>query len=505
MFKQAKQMNVNTVAFSPSRGLNYIDAPTNIQNNECRRATNFIYDANTFILTTRPGISCVTSAALSSTPIRKIYCYEKSSTESYLMAAIGTELYYLNTTASAWASTGVTLNDNATVPSMLVFNGKLLIGDGGEIKTWDGSSAGLISGSPHATALCELKGRVVCNDATDFDAVNFSAVEDETTWSDGTSEALRAGYGDGMKVNALTPAPGGNDLIVSKILGKRKTIYRVNIESATTSEWYAAPLAINNAAQNNCMITAANDVFFADTNGFKSLRGVQEYGDIQVASLGHKIAAIFESEPSIDEVVYIPIYASIWILNGTSGRVFIYHPLVADERGIGAFTDAVFSCGRIRSMCQYGSDVYLAGQNGLLYKFDSALSTDENTYGSTAYFNSVYESKTFTFPEAGLLRRLRLYFTPKKSGSAKVYAVTPENKSVLLKTITLSSEGMYLYDATGDLYDATEELYELGSDPWFETTLNRVRSRGIGFIIQTTSGRVGINQISAEFGMVGGH
>ncbi len=495
---EAKQEKIQSFTINPIGGLNYVDAPSSLPNEDVRRALNTMYDTNTFILMTRPGLSASTTSTISATPIRKIFSYVKSSTESWLMGAIGTQLYYLS--SSAWVSTGITLNDSAVIPALLVFNQKLLVGDGGDIKTWDGSNAGIISGTghPHPTALRELKSRVVANDSTDLDAIYFSSIEDETIWSGGTSEGVRAGYKDGMKVNAITVAPGGNDLIVSKVQGAKKTIYRINIEDATSTNWYAVPVAVNAAAQPNCLITAMNEVYFCDTNGFKTMIGVTQYGDLQTDFAGRKINTVFENEPTIDEVTFIPLYASIWILNGTSGRIFVYHPPNK------AFTDIVLAPGRMRSVCQHGTTIYFAGHNGYLYQF-ADVNTDETTPGTTAYYQSFIETKQFSFPEAGVLRRVEIYLTPKKGGTASLYAVTPERSAILLKTMTLTAEGEFVYDATGEVYVATQELYEMGSDPWFETSYNKVRSRAIGFNLTTNYGRVGINQIEVEFGMVGGH
>lgn len=499
MYKSSKQQSVTQVKTSGTGGLNYVDAPGVMPDEDCQRLNNYLYDTNTQIPMTRPGSSCVTSSTLSSTSIRKIFPYIKSSTEEWLVGAIGNQLYYLTST-SAWSTTGVTLNDITTVPGMLVFNQKLLVADGGDIKTWDGSSAGILSGTghPHATALAEIKGHVAANSLGDLDGVYFSAVEDETIWSDGTSEAVRAGYKDGMTVNALAVAPGGNDLLVSKKEDAKKMIYRVNVEDATSTNWYAVPVSINNAAQTNCLITAMNESYFADTNGFKTLRGVQEYGDLMVDFRGRKINNVFADELVINEVSFLPLYNSIWIF-AANGRAFVYHPVN------GAFTDVVFKAGQIMSACQLGTTVYLAGYNGFLYKLNEDVSTDEHPYGTTGSFESIFKTKQFTFPEAGVLRRVEAYLTPKLAGTLKLYASTPEHPELLLKTITLTDEGDFLYDATGKLYVATGEIYDAGSDPWFETSYGKTRSRGISFLLKTTSGRVGINQVEAEFGMVGGH
>jgi len=72
--KSSKHEDVQPVKFILDGGLNYSSTPANIQDNELRRAHNFIYDPSTNSLITRPGTKCVTiqicgaiSASLSDT------------------------------------------------------------------------------------------------------------------------------------------------------------------------------------------------------------------------------------------------------------------------------------------------------------------------------------------------------------------------------------------------------------------------------------------------------
>jgi hypothetical protein len=483
-------------------GLNYSQAPSNIADNELTRGTNIIYNSQTGKPETRPGTVCVTATALAD-PILKIYEYEKSSSAKYIICASGGKLYYLNSTA--WVEIG-SLNDSTTTPSFLTYHALLLIADGGtNIKTWDGTTYSALDDALKATALAVIKGRVVANSGNSGsnDLVTLSGPYNEGYWNTATegAVALRAGYGDNMAVNGF--AVFGDDLIISKKGDSRKKTYRLNVSDATTSNWYVQDLTDNNCSQNaHTICSAFNNVYFVDSNGFKSLKGVTEYGDLQVDVVGSKVNTVFGTSVC-DEVTYVPLYTAIWY--PISDRIFVYHRIYDVSGNMKhAFTDLTFNQGQIRSICQSGNTVYLAGNNGYLYSIDSSKDTDETAPGVTSNYQSILKTKRFSYFGGAILRKTEIYFSPISSGAALLYAVTPSDEKILLKSITLPSEGQELSEATGDLYDATEELSSMGTSPWYEISKNRVRGSSIQWQLTTTSGRVGVEGLKAEVALVEG-
>ena len=505
--KAAKHENVQHISMVLSGGLNYAQAAANIDDNELKRAMNFIYDPMTDTLITRPGTTCQTTTALGS-PILRGYYYEKSPIVGYHVCASGGFLYKVTGAAlDTYTSIGA-LTDATTVPSFLTFNNKLLIADGGtRIRTWDGTTYGTIATSPPATALSMIKNRVVANASDELDSVYFSAPNDAegaSAWDTAvTAIGLKAGYGDSLTVNAF--AVLGDDLIVSKVGDKEKRTYRVNVASATASEWYVQDLSQNNAAQSaQTIISAWNNVFFVDTNGFKSIKGTDTYGDLQVDPVGRKISTIFQQNYDSDSISYIPAYNAIWFNIG--GRVFCYTERPDQETGqmISAFTDLLFTWDRCTSVYQAGDDVFLTGWDGLLHKLDDSISTDETTPGVTANYTSAVRTKTFSFFVDGILRKLQWYLNPKSAGTGLIYGCTEDETKTLLKTVTITAEGEYLYDSTGDLEAADDELYDTGSSSWIETSRNRIRDQKMAFELVLTSGRCGIQWCKAEIAILEG-
>ena len=506
---KAQQGAVSTINIKFDGGLNLSDAPANIANNELTRTLNYIYNSQTGTPEIRPGTRCATAATCDgANPILKIYYYEKSSAQAWLVAACNGNLYYLNSTA--WVKIGA-LNDTTTVPQFLTYHAKLLIVDGGtNIKTWDGTTYSALADGLGATAINTIKGRVVVNStsAGSNDLITLSGAEDETMWdtSDETNPAiaLRAGYGDNMSVNAF--AVFGNDLIISKKGDAEKRIYRINVSDSTEANWYVELLTSNNCAQNaHTIVSAFNNVYFADSNGFKSLKGVTEYGDIQVDLIGSKVNTLFNTTTECDEITYLPYFTAIWFI--ISERVYCYHRLIDGAGTIKhAFTDLYFQQGTIKSVCQAGSTIYLAGNNGYLYTMDLAndYATDETVQGTTANYTSAIKTKRFSFFGGGILRKVEIYLDPLFTGAASLYAITPDDESILLKSITLRSAGELLYDATEYLYSADDYLYDMGMTPWYESSRSRCRGNSIQFQLTSTSGRVGIEGLTAEIALVEG-
>lgn len=511
--KSSKHANVQSINLAMNGGVNWAQARGDIADNELVRAQNFIYDPSTDVLMSRPGTDCITAAALPS-PITASCYYEVTASEAYHVVAAGRKLYYITNASplgTAWTEIGTNLLTGTYPPSFLVFNNLLLIADGDtNIKSWAGAVIGTvdtgITNSPSATALSMIKNRVVANHVSELDSVYLSAPNDasSTGWNTGTTAVgLKAGYGDLLSVNAF--GVFGDDLIISKKGDRSKRLYRVNVSNATTSNWYVQDLSQNNAAQNpRCMVAAWNNVFFVDTNGFKSIKGTDTYGDLTVDPVGRKINAAFSEGYTCDGMFYLPAYNSVWF--SILDRVFCYTERRDPQTGdlLPAFTAIGFKWGRCTSMYQAGDSVYLTGYNGYLYKLSETLATDEITPNVTNTYISSARSKTLTFGGDGILRKLQFYVIPKAAGTGIMSVCTDDSTTKTVKTITLEAEGDYLYDATGYLNDATGDLYDTGSAPKVESTRNRMRSDSMSFQFDVTTGRCGIEWCKAEIALVEG-
>jgi hypothetical protein len=510
--KSSKQENVQHVTLLLNGGLNYSQSSANIADNELQRAMNFIYDPSTDVLVTRPGTKCVTASALPS-QITKGYFFQ-NSVGGYHICAAGKKLYKIETPITGggvdtYTEIGTDLLTGTYVPAFLTFHDLLLIADGDTgIKTWNGTITATISGSPKATVLATINNRVVANSigSGELDAVYFSASENEAAWSTG-AVSLRAGFGDLLSVNSF--GIFGDDLIVSKVGLSAKRLYRVNTAGATT-DWYVQELSQNNASQNaHAMLGAWNNVFFVDTNGFKSIKGTDTYGDLEVDPIGRKINAVFALEYTCDGLNYLPSYNTLWF--NISDKMYCYTERYDATTGkiISAFTDLYFQFGRCTSAYEADDEVFLTGYNGYLYKLDEAESTDEVSPGTTEEYPCLVRTKTLTFFVDGILRKLGWYLKPKADGTGILNIRTAENDTTVLKTVTLVDEGLLLFDATGEFStalnnDITSTLYSTGTSPWVETSRNRIRHHEMTFELQVDTGRCGVEWVKAEIALLEG-
>jgi hypothetical protein len=510
--KAAKQENIQTVTLMLNGGLNYAASRANIADNELTRAMNFIYDPDTDFLMARPGTKCKTLLALPAAITAGCY-FEVSTTEAYHVAAAGKKLYYLSGAGlDEWTEIGTDLLTGDYPPSFLVFNNLLMIADGDAagIKTWAGAVIGTIdtgiTDSPAATALSVINNRVVANHVSELDSVYLSAPNDATAtgWNTSTTAVgLKVGFGDLLTVNSF--AVFGDDLIVSKKGNRTKHLYRVNVADATPANWHAKELSANNAAQNaQAMLSAWNNVFFVDTNGFKSVKGTDTYGDLTVDPVGRKINTIFQTGDVCDGLAYIASYNAAWFNLGDRIMCYTERPDMQSNANVPAFTDINFGWGRCTSIYEAGNDVYLTGYNGYLYKLDESVSTDEVTPGVTKNYVCTVRGKTLMFFVDGILRKLQFYLKPKAVGGGNIYACTAESTKVLLKSFSTTAEGTFLFDETEEVNVATDLLYATGFSPWIESMRQRVRSTEMSFEVELTSGRCGVEWCKAEIALVEG-
>lgn len=492
-------------------GLNVSEAPGNIRDNELVALLNFTYDPQTGTPEVRPATRCQTAAVCDGTNgILKIYYYEKSATAGYLIGVCDGDLYYLSGTGlTAWTKIG-TLNDKTTVPSFLTFHSLLLIADGGtNIKTWDGTTYSALADGLGATAIATINGRVVVNSSASgsADLVTMSGVEDETMWNtaDATNPAvaIRAGYGDNMVVNGF--AVFGDELFVFKKGKSEKSVYKINVSDDNSTNWYVTRQTQNNGAQNcHSIVSAFNDVFFMDTYAYKSLRGVTEFGDLQVEPVGSKINNAFTHGTTCKGLCYLPYFNAIWFIVGDV--TYTCTQLITNGQKNFVFSELAFQQGTINSICQVDSTIYLAGNNGFLYTLDltGTYATDETAPDTTSNYTCIIKTKEFSYFGGFILRKTAMYLDPIVAGTSHLYAVTNRSENTLLKSITLPAKGQLLYDATGYLADATEYLYDMGLSAWYETTRNRVRGETLQFRFMVTSGRVGVEGMKAEIALVEG-
>lgn len=512
--RSRKHKDVKTIEIQFDHGLDRSEDERNIPDNALSHCYNMIYDVGNRHLKTRPGLVWVTNEIAGGgtlTQILAIYFYVKDSSNSWMMCAADGNLYSMTYTvltgvSPQWTLVGA-LTSSSVVPSFLTFNTKLYIADGHtNIRTWDGTTYGVEATSPAGcTALFEIGNRIVANSTGDLDGVYFSGPEDATDWdtASGSAVTVRAGYGDGLVVNGFASM---RDLLVVSKTGQGNTpikkIWSIDT-SGTPANWYANYLShTNSAAKPAAMTNMLNDAVFMDTDGIHSVKGVQEYGDIQMdTKFGYRIAnQISDLVPK--EASFLTNYGAVWFIYTGTQRVFAYHPLVGE---MGAFTELNFGR-KMSSLAEAGEYTYIASDDGHLYHLFNTVKTDEMTEGNYTNVTCAIKTKLFTFEgEKAIIRYVSPGIQYHLSGVVKVGVYDKDLDTFFelgsITLIALAAETQ-LYDATGDLYDATEQLGQRAI--YTGDVRQRFRSKAIQFALQSTSGAFTLANIVARLAIVKG-
>lgn len=509
--RSSKHATLDRRMVVPTSGMDLSMPPNAIADNMLSRAYNWWYEPERG-LCVRQGLVREDVATLSN-PIVAMHPYVDATGALRLLAASGDKLYERN--AAVWDEV-VAVDTDAHV-SMITFNGSALIADGagtGIIK-YDGSTTGVISGSPNKPmCITTIANRVVCASESTPDYVYFSGPNDLADWatsSPGAAATIAAGFGDGYSITGF--AVIYDALIVSKvkrdstgaIVGRK--MYAI-ITTGDVSNWQVKLISSENAAMLRGGIVGVGEVAYCiDTNGFKAVSPTPngQYGDIGVdPAIGvrvNKLVAQVARSADTAMMTYIPSLAQIWCVMGTpsQARVVVLHPIQ------GAFTQIDFGTFIPRCCAEVGQKVFLAGNDGALYALAN-VGTDELADG---VFSNIYGTlRTRTFEGLGgdlILKKTKLVLDTIRPANVLVEAWLPADDS----RVSIGSVAMGAGSASTPVYEA----YDYVADADYDLADSQVayeplfyggpRSTGMALQVRVNGGRVTLNSLTAEFAVVG--
>ncbi len=492
----AKQSRVTQAVIAFDGGLNRADNPDSIADNQLVDACNMYYEGGQNILTTRPGLMVAAEPPPGAPDIVKLHAYVKGVLDARIVAATSDgKLYSLDLAQPTWTPVA-DLAQSGVTPCLVTFNDTLVIADGGaHLRAFDGETVTELADSPSATALVEIGGRLAANSASDLDAVVFSQPEDATGWSlaDGAG-LVRAGYGDGLRVSGL--GVFSQDLLVFKSGQAGKRIMRLNT-AGTAADWSLSQISAHMTASSpHAVEFVGNNLLFADKGGIHDLGGVQQYGDIQVGGVGRPVNPLLGGK-NVGELKLLPRLGVMLAFVEGDSQVLVFHP------HNGAWTRFDFQGLFLKTACQAGDTLYLAGAGGRLYRLGLGESRDEVATGDKREIAGLARSKVFAIPGEAVLRKSTLSYealTPCRGTLAVLGAdqVSPVNLLDLQGSPGLGA----LADATGDLAEASQAL---GVSAEAKTvSRSRFRDATLSFQIATSSGRIRLRQFQAEIAAVNG-
>jgi len=487
----SKHQAIQSFRVDPVEGLNLSQPAHAISDQELTEAYNMVFLPHNGVIATRPAFVYVSDPI---TPTNDGITNMHQFRDWIICSCKNDKLYAYDVAAKTFDE--ITTLTPGAVASMITFNDKLIIADGGYLRSWDGTTVEDLN-QLMPSVVVEIGSRVCINDTSDPDAIYLSAPENETDWdTNGNAIGLRAGYGDGMEVNGL--AVMGADLIVSKVGKGNAFLYRLNT-GGDPANWKVSKLISDTASDNVFTISSLpNAVMYLNSDGeLRTVTGVQQYGDIRMMNIGEKV------NPGLNRLqrdgfnpTHLKYLSSQDMLACIfNGRVYAYYH--ANQRF--TYFDSLNMGVRVDCCTDFKDEPYWGGDNGRIYRWEDNASVDTISDGLTARFESKLRSKLFVVPGEAIIKKSHLSYNNLAAGIASVLI-----NNTTIKHLLLLNAVWYLYDANIDLFDANMDLYSGGTAGDIITIRNRVRVHDFYVEIRVTAGRIGINYFDATFALVNG-
>ena len=511
MIKSSKHQKTIPITLEVTGGLNLQSSPVAIADNEAELMQNWCYKKGAKTPSTRPAVVCETTTACSD-EIIYLFHYTKDASNSWIMGVSDAfDVYYYNTTTNAWTDTTINLNQK---PSMLTFNGKLLMAHGATtLATWDGSTAGTqnIDGSIAPSVIAEVNNRVVINDTqtTGRDFVGFSKVEDETGWtftSAGGAVSLRVGYKDGSSVVGLIKN-FKNELIVLKQGDRSESIYRVQTlgapyDASGGTSWVAEFVMAGQGASNtHCCESVDTAVLFLGRYGLGAMVADELYSELNLQNIGKNVNTVLGAVGNINyELRYLATTGQVWILR-QADEIFIYHP------HNGVFTTYNLNGEQIYSVTETADGVFCAGESGHLYRLSDSNEQDEFAPDTYTDLPAVLKLKDIDLGHGrGLLKSAEFVFKAITNCTTAIYYKdNTKDRQALVDTFQgYEAELDDFATCTVDFSAASAyDWMGVNGQAWSQENKKKFKSKRLQFQINTT-GRVQFDAVSCRVAVVGG-
>lgn len=522
MSRRTKSESLTTVAVVPELGLDFSAPATGIADNALRVSTNGYYHPGSKKWRSRPGVSCTLLEANVLPGAVDVMRPHFNGTTTYLVAASNGELYQMTKALLTGAEAGrvfTKIGDLSGVvkPGLASYNTSLFIADRGAatLRYWDaGGTYGLVTGGPtYPSVVLEARNRLWANATNDADAVWGSKAEwTSTTFTDAGYIALRAGYGDGAQVVDMCTGPGGKDLMVFKrnTDGGGAHTRRLNISDATPSNWYVTDPLFPSSAQDNAYaaVQAFNDTLFVTDDGLFNLSGVQQYGDIQIGSVGNKVNPLMtvSGHVTVQELAYNELLGCVFMLLKNTGSIYVFTPWNV------AFTQWQFGGEIVTSTCVMDGKTYFGTDAGRIYCLNDDNSTsvsigyDELVYGTDTTFNSQFRTKSFSFGgyEAAV-RKTSVLISPLKTGTGDVSTVDDAGNAISIFNWTQPDTSLLIggtWASTTPIGSATAGAVKIGQSsgaPEHRRGFGGPRTETLSFQVTFSGGaRAEVSYLQAE-------
>jgi hypothetical protein len=482
-----KHGNAEIMTFSDfSGGLNLSKPAEFIANNEMRTADNLEFSANTGMLKLRGGMTPVYTFPNLVTDIFPI-----AGVDSMLVRS-GAEIYRFSN--GAVIAVGEV---DGGLPGMYEFWGEdkdLLMAFGGHLHIYDGKTITRIQteGAPtNVNTVAYRAGRVMITQ-TRSDAIKYSGVGDPMRWTEDTdmdSVSVDIGYKDGCDMTAIAEMAG--EVLIFKCPPDQPEYGRIYRLQGNYPDWNIIPYAEGVSAWNpNAVVNISNNLLFITKEGLASLETMTEYGDFRQAWAGANInPALWNKLTSQCRLWHIPPRGQVWLWDGKSNEIWVYHPQMG-----GAWTKFIFH-GPVTAVAHINDETYIAVGN-VLYKMSDSYSKDQLEQG-----------EEHTIPIMGKWRPKTLI----RRNQILVKGVTAGYISSIDSSAAVKVEGFNMplpMTAQGDIAALDTDIAALDTDPLvpFQSSIMRrrcnIRKWEITPEIEITNGAFNLSFMNLEIAEV---
>ena len=306
--RHANQQTVQLYDFSG--GLNTTSSVDGISANQLSECVNMEIDSATNRLRTVAGTKDVF------VPGKSIFAAAHDSINHKILYVDEGKTVYVtdfSSTVSVGKLTG------ALYPITANWEDGLLVASGGHLQYYNGKELKTIDASPAAcTGVYIRAGRVL---VTAGNEIRYSAVGDETNWTEDTNDAssskfIEAGYKDGGKFLAM--ANLSSDILIFK---DNRRAYRL---SGEYPDWTVQEVSRNVECRGRRSVAAmAATVFAVGGSEVQALSTTQDYGDVKPQNIGTLVTRELQSLPGDVAIRYVPPLSQMWCL-GSAGKVLVY-------------------------------------------------------------------------------------------------------------------------------------------------------------------------------------
>ena len=427
--KHANQQQLSLTDFSG--GLNTTTSMSGIEQNELYDVLNMELDSVTNRLKTVAGTVDVLSI-------------DNKTIVAAAWDEINDKFILVDSNKKVYASdlTGITEKgtlSGSLYPICASWENGLLIASGGKLQYFNGTTLVTLDSSPLSTSVYTRAGRVV---VTTENEVRYSAVGDETNWTEDTGDYsssvwVEAGYKDGGKFVGM--AALSQDMLIFK---DNRRVYRL---SGEFPDWQIAEVSRNvECMSRTAFASIAGTVIVLGQSEVQALQPTADYGDVKPQGVGTKITRELAKLTASTRVRFVPPLSQIWFID-TGGKV-----LVLDTNHQAWFK---------RQFNSEIVDVIAVGNTVYIVKPDRISKLQDSTFNDNGMALSWrFQAKRIESHNEFLLKRTQLSIMPY---SSDMYSGYVKVGGVILP-LPIPANSLKIYHNHAKIYKNRTKIYGAG-------------------------------------------